>query len=322
PSFNNNIFNAFNAGNSLSANSQDIFDDSAKPLFNRVVSGIYPPGSTIKPFLAMGILEEGLISPFKKIFAAGSITIANEYNPSTFYTFRDWKEHGWINMIDAIAQSSNVYFYTFGGGYGDINGLGIDKIKYYLTKFNFGSKTNIDLPGETAGMIPDPQWKREVKNENWYIGDTYNASIGQGDVAVTPVQLVSAISYIATKKWYTPHLIKKLIVGEQYKTIEIDEVDYNISDKNINTAREGMRQAVVRGSARSLFDILRPVAGKTGTAQFGSDGKYHAWFAGFAPFDNPELAIVVLIEGGGEGSFAAVPVAKEVLEWYFDDYKL
>ena len=110
--------------------------------------------------------------------------------------------------------------------------------------------------------------------------------------------------------------------GEQYKTIETNEIDYNISNKNINAVREGMRQAVVRGSAQSLSGILRPVAGKTGTAQFGSDGKSHAWFIGFAPFNNPNLAIVVLIEGGGEGSSAAVPVAKEVLEWYFGNYKL
>lgn len=322
PSFNNNAFSAFNADNSLSANPQDIFNDPAKPLFNRATSGIYPPGSTIKPFLATGILEEGLISPYKKIFAAGAITIANQYNPGVFYTFHDWKEHGWINMIDAIAQSSNVYFYTFGGGYRDIEGLGIDKIKHYLAKFNFGSKTGVDLPGEATGMIPDPQWKEGVKNETWYVGDTYNVSIGQGDVAVTPMQLVSAVGYIATGKWLTPHLTKNIMDSGQYKTIEINEVNYNFSDKNIGAVREGMRQAVVRGSAQSLAGILRPVAGKTGTAQFGSDGKSHAWFTGFAPFDNPNLAIVVLIEGGGEGSFAAVPVAKEVLEWYFGNYRL
>lgn len=322
PSFNNNTFSAFNADNSFSADPQDIFNDSAKPLFNRAISGIYPPGSAIKPFLAMGILEEGLVSPYKNIFAAGAITIANQYNPGIFYTFNDWKEHGLINMIDAIAQSSNVYFYTFGGGYRDIKGLGIDKIKYYLTKFNFGSRTGVDLPGEATGIIPDPQWKEEVKNEDWYIGDTYNVSIGQGDAAVTPMQLVSAVGYIATGKWHTPHLTKTIVDGEQYKMIETNEIDYNISNKNINAVREGMRQAVVRGSAQSLSGILRPVAGKTGTAQFGSDGKSHAWFIGFAPFNNPNLAIVVLIEGGGEGSSAAVPVAKEVLEWYFGNYKL
>ena len=121
---------------------------------------------------------------------------------------------------------------------------------------------------------------------------------------------------------HTPYLTKTIVDGEQYKTIETNEIDYNISNKNINAVREGMRQAVVRGSAQSLSGILRPVAGKTGTAQFGSDGKSHAWFIGFAPFNNPNLAIVVLIEGGGEGSSAAVPVAKEVLEWYFGNYKL
>ncbi|OWK27067.1 MAG: penicillin-binding protein 2 [Parcubacteria group bacterium GW2011_GWA2_38_13b] len=321
PSFDNNTFSAFNAGGSSFANPQDVFNDPAKPLFNRAVSGIYPPGSTVKPFLAAGILEEGLISPYKKIFAAGAITIADQYNPDVFYTFHDWKEHGSINIIDAIAQSSNVYFYTLGGGYGNIKGLGIDRIKYYLNKFHFGLKTGIDLPGEAIGIIPDPQWKNEVKNEDWYIGDTYNTSIGQGDMMVTPIQLVSAASYIATGKWHTPYLVKKIIDNEQYKTIKANEFDDNISDKNIDIAREGMRQAVVRGSAQALSGISRQVAGKTGTAQFGSDGKYHAWFIGFAPFDNPNLAIVVLIEGGGEGSSVAVPVAKEVLEWYFGNYK-
>lgn len=321
PSFDNNIFNAFNAENFFSAGPQNIFNDLDKPLFNRAVSGMYPPGSTIKPFLATGILEENLISPYEKFFAADSITIANEYN-GNFYTFHDWKEHGWINTIDAIAQSSNVYFYTFGGGYGNIDGLGIEKIKRYLAKFHFGSRTGIDFPGETAGTVPDQQWKEKVKNEAWYIGDTYNVSIGQGDMAVTPLQLLSAVGYIAAGKWHTPRLTKKIIDGEQYVAAEIDGIDIDISDKNINIVREGMRQAVVRGSAQLLSGISRPVAGKTGTAQFGFEGKSHAWFIGFAPFSNPDLAIVVLIESGGEGSFAAVPVVKEFFEWYFGDYWL
>jgi penicillin-binding protein 2 len=320
PSFDSNIFNK-----SLQrGNPETILMDPASPLLNRVISGTYPPGSTIKPLMGSALLQEGVVYPYEKIYAEKSISIVNQYNPDIVYTFPDWKEHGWVNIIDAIAYSSNVYFYTFGGGYKDTEGLGINKIRDYLEKFNFGKIINIDLFGEASGLLPDPKWKEEIKNENWYIGDTYHISIGQGDIAITPLQLVSAIGYIANSgQWYKPHLAKKIIDGDQvYEISPVKITDGFIERHNIEIVKQGMRKAVTDGSARLLSNLSVAVAGKTGTAQFGNQGKTHAWFTGFAPYDNPEIAITILIEGGGEGSSVAVPVAKEVLEWYYNEHNI
>lgn len=320
PSFDGNIFTSVDSG----ANPQKIFNDPAQPLFNRVISGTYPPGSTIKPILGSAILEENLISPHKKIFAASSISLVNQYNPDIVYTYSDWKEHGWIDITDAIAYSSNVYFYTLGGGYGNIDGLGVNKINEYLKQFKLGETLGIDLVGEAKGLIPNPEWKKIIRDEEWHIGDTYNLSIGQGDISVTPLQLTSAIGLIANSNdgWYKPHIVREIIGKDESFNIKPIEIGLNfIEQSNLDIIKEGMRKAVTEGSAKLLYSAPVPVAGKTGTAQFGNEGKTHAWFTGFAPFNDPEIVITVLIEGGGEGSASAVPVAKEVIEWYFRNYQ-
>lgn len=320
PSFDNNTFSkGLNRGDP-----RDIFNDPEKPLFNRSIAGTYPPGSTIKPLMGTAILEEKIISSRSKVLAPNAIYIANQYNSNAIYTFRDWKNHGWIDIIDALAFSSNVYFYKLGGGYQDIDGLGINKIMAYLERFNFGSVLGIDIPGETSGLLPNPEWKEKTKNEEWYTGDTYNISIGQGDILVTPLQLTSAISYLANTagKWYKPHLVKEIINTGKVQEASLTKIRERFTDqKNTDIIKEGMRKAVTHGSANALSSLAIPVAGKTGTAQFGNNGQSHAWFTGFAPFANPEIVITILIEGGGEGSGAAVPVAKEVLEWYFNNLK-
>lgn len=327
PGFDNNLFSR---GISQSDYEQ-LLGDPNRPLFNRAISGEYPPGSTIKPLVAVAALEEKVITAQKEITDyEGRIVIANPYNPSAPAVFNDWKPHGTVNLKKAIAESCNVYFYTIGGGYGDIKGLGISRIKKYAELFGLNKLTNIDLPFEKKGLIPDAEWKQKTKNENWYIGDTYNSSIGQGDVSVTPLQLANYIAAVANGGvLYRPHLLKQVtdpdgnIIEEFYP--EILNKDF-IDVRNISEVQKGMRQTVTDGSGRAINDLKDKdgnkvtAAGKTGTAQFAKD-KTHAWFVSYAPYENPELALVVLVEEGGEGHSAAVPIAKEALEWYFGEKK-
>lgn len=318
PSFDNNFLSQGISVAELSALSQD----PNQPFLNRAVAGQYPPGSTIKPLLAAAALEEKVVRPEQTINCPGNISIINKYNPEIVYNFPDWKAHGITDIIRAIAQSCNVYFYTISGGYGNIEGLGLGRIKKYLGYFGLGQLTKIDLPYEESGLIPDEEWKKKTKPaEDWFLGDTYHLGIGQGDVSVTPLQIATAISAIANNgTLYQPQLVDKIVDSEKrvVKDLSSEIIRQNfIQLKNLKVIQRGMRQAVIDGSARALADLPVRAAGKTGTAQFGANEKTHAWFVGFAPYENPEIVLVILIEGGGEGSQAAVPVAKEVWQWYF-----
>ena len=302
----------------------EIIKDKNKPLFNRAISGFYPAGSTIKPFVASAALAENIIDPNSKIDdTLGYIKIENQYDPDIVYTYRDWKAHGFVDMRRAIAVSANVYFYVIGGGYKNIKGLGIDRIKKYLNIFGFGSNLGIDLPGESSGLIPDPSWKKSVKNEGWFTGDTYNVSIGQGDTIITPLQLASAIGAIANGgTLWRPKLVLKITDNSNniIREFKPEPIKTNIVDESkLKVVREGLRGAVTEGSAYLLNDLPIKVAGKTGTAQVTNTfRKTNAWFTGFAPYDNPEIALAIIVEGAGEGSTAAVPVAKEVFYWYYN----
>ncbi len=321
PNFDNNIFNN-NLGNETY---QELINNKNRPFFNRVISGFYPAGSTIKPFIASAALAENTIDPNYKIDdTLGYITIPNEYNPEITYIFHDWRPQGFVDMRRALAVSANVYFYEIGGGYKNVKGLGIDRIEKYLKLFGFGPPLGIDLPGETGGLIPNPAWKKAVKHEDWYTGDTYNVSIGQGDVIITPLQLAAAIAAIANGgTLWQPKLVSKIIDSnnntiEEFKpeTIRTNLID---NDK-LEIVREGLRDAVTEGSVYLLKDLPIKVAGKTGTAQVYSNlnNKTNAWFTGFAPYEDPQIALAIVIEGAGEGSTAAVPVAKEVFQWYYN----
>ena len=312
PSPNNNKFSQGISEQEL----KQVKENPSKPLFNRAISGTYPPGSTIKPLIAIAALKEKIITPQTIVNCKGAIRIQNEYYPDVFYTYNDWKIHGPVNLIKAIAESCNVYFYTVGGGYGKIEGLGIEKISNYLKKFGLGKLSGIDLFEEVSGLIPNKEWKEEIKNEKWYIGDTYNASIGQGDIMTTPLQMTLAIGAIANSgKLLKPQLVNK--IGDTEILPEI--INESVAEKQIlEIIREGMREAVVSGSARYLNDLPIKVAGKTGTAQAGKNKTPHSWFIGFAPYENPEIVITILVENGGEGSSVSVPIAKEILKWYFN----
>lgn len=311
PSYDNSVF-------SKGLNQEEyakLSEDPAKPLFNRAIAGVYPAGSSIKPFIASGALEEGVVNENYALDTPTEIVVGQ-------WKFPDWKDHGLTDIRRAIAESNNIFFYMIGGGWKDIKGLGPEKIKSSLEKFGFASTTKIDLDGEGKGFIPTPAWKERVKKEAWYIGNTYNMSIGQGDLMVTPIQIANATASIANGgTLYRPHLLKKVIsqdgtadpIDENYK-----EKEKIYSDKTLTIVREGMRQTVTGGSAYTIFsdDFPVEVAAKTGTAQFGNEGKTHAWFTSFAPYNNPELVVTILVEGGGEGYKTAAPIAKEIYDFW------
>ncbi len=293
---------------------EKLLNNSSKPFLNRVISGTYPPGSTVKPLIASAVLQEKILAPNQNINCTGSITIYNKFYPNIFRVYHDWTVHGLTNITKAIAESCDVYFYIAGGGYGNIVGLGIEKISQYLNKFGLGSVLGIDLPQEAKGFIPDENWKRQTKEEDWYIGDTYNVSIGQGDLLVTPLQMALATAVVANGgTLFKPQISEK--IGNTLISPEIIRSNF-INKEFLDIVKKGMREAVIYGTAKALYDLPVKVAGKTGTAQ-APHGTSHAWFTAFAPYENPTITLAILIENGGEGSIVAAPIAEEVLRWYF-----
>lgn len=321
PSYDNNVFT-----HSIGPEKwEEMANDPLNPFWNRVTSAAYPTGSTIKPFVAVAVLEEEIIDPDRSVNCEGSIRVENPWFEDKPWIFRDWTAHGWTDMRKAIAVSCNVYFYTIGGGYGNIEGLGPEKIEKYLGLFGWGSRTGIDLPDEREGLIPTKQWKKnyfkEEQDQIWLPGDTYNLSIGQGYLSVSPIQVVASFSALANGgKLLRPHLVKQIIdhEGGTVEDIEPEIIRQNFVDyENINVAREGMRGAVTYGSSLTLSDLPVTSAAKTGTAQTGREDFYHNWVTVFAPYDEPEIVITVMIENVPEEQVAALPVAKEILNWYF-----
>lgn len=309
PGFDNNLF----ADGISSAEYQKLANDPSQPLFNRAVSGEYPPGSTIKPIMAAAALSEGVVDEHTEIESRGGLSVGK-------FFFGDWKAHGFTDIRRAIAVSSDVFFYSVGGGYGNIRGLGMDRMKKYENLFGLGSKTGIDMPGEGDGLIPDPEWKQDKIGERWYIGDDYHAAIGQGFVTATPLQIVNAIATIANGGTsYVPHVVSQIRSADgKVTSVPTEIVRKDFIDPNIlRIVREGMRATVTEGTAQPLNSLSVAVAGKTGTAQFGSEQKTHGWFVSFAPYENPELAMIVLVEGQGVEGYNAVPVTKDAYEWYF-----
>lgn len=311
PSYDNNVF----ASGVDAATYASLVHDADRPLFNRAVGGAYAPGSTIKPLMALAALAERVIAPGRQIESRGGLQLG------TFF-FGDWRAHGFTDMRRAIAVSSDVYFYTVGGGYGDIAGLGIDRMRHYMSRFGYGKKTGIDLPGEASGLYPDAAWKKDALNENWYIGNTYHASIGQGYVSATPLQVAHTATLIANGgTLYAPHLAawtRDPRTGVR-TDIPITTIDTNLAaPADVRVVQEGMRQTVTDGTAKMLQDVPVAVAGKTGTAQFGTGDDVHSWFVCYAPYEQPTLVLVVMVEGQtGELSSTTVPVARDVLRWYF-----
>jgi len=229
--------------------------------------------------------------------------------------------HGWVDLRRAIAVSSNIYFYIIGGGHGNQRGLGPELMQKYLKLFGWGRETNIDIPNERTGFIPDSKWKNEFMKEPWRVGDSYNMSIGQGYILVTPIQVNNSFVAVANNgKLMRPRLVKKIVDENRniIKTMDQEIVDQNFTNPvHLNVIREGMRDAVLHGSATTLQTLPVSSAAKTGTAQIPKAGHYHNWVTVFAPYDDPEIVLTVIIEEVQGIRAAALPVAQEILQWYF-----
>ncbi len=311
PTFDNNDF----SGGIAPAVYAKYMNDPDTPLFNRAIAGMYPSGSTIKPAVAAAALQERIITPQTTFLSTGGLRVSSWFFP-------DWLSggHGVTDVRKSLAWSVNTFYYYLGGGYGTFTGLGVDTMTAYLQRFGFGSKLGIDLPGERSGFLPSKEWKEETKKERWYIGDTYNLSIGQGDLLVTPLQIASLTATVANGgTLYGPRVVRGIQhVGEQeiQDTSPIILRDRVIDDVYLRVVRAGMRDCVTTGSCRRLSTVPGSIAGKTGTAQWSNNKDPHAWFTSFAPYDNPEIVFTVIIEEGEGGSTAAVPAAYEFYNWW------
>ena len=297
---------------------EEYFENPQKPFVNRAISGLYAPGSIIKPLIALAALSEKIIDPEKQIFSSGSISLPNPFFPDKQNIFMDWKAHGWVDMRRALAVSSNVYFYTIGGGHDDVKGLGISNISKYANLFGFGSKTNIDLDKEEKGLVPSPSLKaaNNPSDPVWRIGDTYNASIGQGDFQITPIQAAIYAANIANNgKILQPYLVmpdssenKTSMTG---KTVAIPAEYFQI-------VKEGMRRCAIEGTAKGLSDLGVEIAAKTGTAELESDANkfVNSWIIGFLPYQKPRIAFSILLEKGRATNLVGgVYVAHQLFEW-------
>jgi penicillin-binding protein 2 len=317
PSFDNNAFSK----SDIDAIGE-IFENKNQPLFNRVISGIgYPTGSTIKPLVASAALELETVSANKSINCTGLIEVEHEYDPEITYEYHDWRIHGWTDIRKAIAESCNVYFYALGGGYKDfgVKGLGPENILKYLKTFGWGQKTNIDLPSEGQGVLP-------IIDQDWRLGNTYHLSIGQGPFSITPIQVVNAYSAIANGgKLLEPRLVDKIVDEEKNVIQEIEPAIINeqvIDPDNLEIVKQGMRRAVTgynapNASAVLLSNLPVSAAAKTGTAETGKKDFFHNWITVFAPYENPEIVMTVMVQDIEGVRAVASPIAFEILNWYF-----
>jgi len=343
---------------------QQISQDPNKPLLNHAISGEYPPGSVYKMAAAIGILNEGVVTPDYQIEDPGKITILQKFSPNDpgkpiDYVCWNQYGHGMVDYLHGVAWSCDVYWYKVGGGYKDEvpgGGLGIWRMNEYARAIGYGNQTGIELPGESNGLTPDPAWKRINKGENWATGDTYIATMGQGFVLATPLQVLVSIATLANDgKYMQPTLVKDVLDSEgnmvtpfqpkMHWDITKDPV-ITIYDQNsfatdqkkivepwvVQKAKEGMHMVTMPGgTAEDVFtDSAILAGGKTGTAEYCdnvaqsqnlcSRGNWptHSWFVGYAPYDNPEIAVIAFVYHGGEGASVAAPIVRKVLDVYFE----
>lgn len=327
PDFDNNLFAGGIKGVSEVNAYEALTKDKKTPFLNRAISGTYPPGSTFKIVTASGVLENHIVSASDKLDSPGSISIPSQFDPTRHFTYKDWKAdgHGMLNIIGAIAESSDTFFYKVTGGFETFKGLGTEALGDMAKKFGLGTILGIDIPGEQSGVVPTPDWKKEVVKESWLTGDTYNFAIGQGYLLTTPLQVAGFTSAIANNgKLYQPYVVKSINNCASASEKEPQVISQNfLQSDTIQTVKAGLHEAIYgdHGTAKSLRDLPFTVGGKTGTAQFNNNQNTHAWFTAFAPFDNPEVVITVMVEGGGEGNEIAVPIAKQLLQTWGNKYR-
>ncbi len=311
PGFDNNDF----SGGISSSSYRGYIENPDNPLFNRAIGGMYPSGSNIKPAVAAAALEEGIIDENTSFLSNGGVRVGPWFFP-------DWKAggHGQTNVAWSIAWSVNTFYYYIGGGFGNFHGLGVERLTAYLRRFGFGTELGIDLPGEQSGFVPSRSWKEQVKKEPWYIGDTYNLSIGQGDFLTTPLQIASMFATISNGgTLYKPHVVQAIInpvTGE--KTMIKPQVLRTgvVSKRTVAAVQKGMRDCVEVGSCRQLKKLNIRAGGKTGTAQWNASKENHAWFTSYAPAEKPIIALTILVEEGIEGSTISEPMAYEFFKWW------
>lgn len=342
-------------------------NDPQKPLLNHAISAEHPPGSVYKMAAAIGALNENVVTVDQELEDPGKITLMQKFTPNdpgTPFDFVCWTYkstgggHGMVDFIDGVAQSCDVYFYKIGGGYEDEvpnGGLGADRMAEYAKALGYGSPTGIELPGEGDGIIPTPSWKRRTVGENWATGDTYIATMGQGYVTATPLQVLVSFATLANdgKQMkptliyeqldnegdvivpFSPTLTHDITVDPLIQVFDEDGLptgEYKTVDPwVIEMAQEGMREAVTNGTAKNVmagFEISN--GGKTGTAEYCDDvaqsknlcirGSWpaHAWYAGYAPYEDPEIVVVAFVYNGDEGAILAAPVVRQVMEAYFE----
>lgn len=282
-------------------------NDPDLPLFNRAIGGLYHPGSVFKPLVAIAALSEGTVDKDFLYEDTGVITIAEKFSYTNWYFNQYGGREGSINVVRALARSTDTFFYKLG------ELLGIRKLVAWADKFGISYKTGIDIPGEVTSLVPTPEWKLEVKGEPWFLGNTYHMSIGQGDLAVTPISIHRMFMTLASGgKVCSP----KVMASQTHESVNCK--DLGVEKEVFDTVKEGMEQACeLGGTGFTFFDFEPRVACKTGTAETNEDGKTHAWFSVFAPSDNPEIVATILVEAGGEGSRVAGPLARELFDFWF-----
>ncbi|MCX6786697.1 MAG: penicillin-binding transpeptidase domain-containing protein [Candidatus Kaiserbacteria bacterium] len=282
--------------------------NAGHPFLDHAVQGVYTPGSIVKPFVASGALTDGLITPNTTIEDPGFLSLPDPYHPGKKFIYKGWKALGAVDVRKAIAWSSDIFFYTVGGGFGSQKGLGIDRLGYWYQQFGLGSQTGIDLPGEASGLIPTPAWKKTTFNEPWYLGDTYFTAIGQYSVQVTPIQMARATAAVANGGT----LLVPTLLADATPVSTIVPV----SPTALAVVREGMRKGVTEALASAINFPYVAVAAKTGTAQTGVHNQYdNSWVEGFFPYDNPQYAFAVVLERGPQGTGEqAVNVMQQLFE--------
>ena len=285
-------------------------DNQNQPLLNRVISGLYPPGSTFKIVTSIAGLEEGKITPKTLINDAGVIEV-NNFKFANWYFTQYGRTEGQINLVRALTRSTDTFFYKVG------EMVGADNLIKWAKRFNLDQTFGIDLPAEVKGFIGSPEWKEKTFGEKWFLGNTYHLAIGQGDLALTPLGVNLMTAAVANGgKICQPRILK---IGAENTPYQAECQDLGIKKEFLEVVKEGMLGACASGGTGwPFFDFSPKVACKTGTAETGDGKTSHAWFTVFAPADKPEIVLTVLIEKGGEGSSVAGPVAKEILKAYFN----
>jgi len=319
--------NPFVTGISFKAYAE-LRDSIDRPLYNRVLRGLYPPGSTIKPMVAVAGLDAGVVTPSTRVFDPGFYQL-----PNNSHKYRNWNRtgDGWVDLNTAIMRSNDTYFYDLA------HKMGIDRLHDYMSRFGIGQRVSLDMFEETAGLMPSREWKRARYRQPWYPGETLILGIGQGYMQATPLQLAQATALVATKgKWIRPHLARTIDGSLPHDPDPIPDIVLR-DPKYWDYARQGMESVMhgARGTARKVGDAAAyRIAGKSGTAQvvaIKQGEKYdrskvqerhrdHALFVGFAPADNPQIVVAVMVENGESGSGVGAPVVKQVMDaWLLDD---